>query len=250
MIPNPDHYYQLAQRKNDYEHGDLGAAVRFIVSQFNQGVVKNMLEIGCGAGDLASHFPEELVYMGIDPHEHSLWQSRQKHPHRQFIIGSADHLPFDDGSFDLIFSHQVLEMLTQPRRALKEMIRAVKPGGFVIIIAPNLEVPWSRFNGARHYTRWQWALLVARRFGDLGLRCIGISRFRILPQNYVEATGRFEKGDDDLKYITSAWEVAHFFTSRGFRIISAKKPTKKIVSILPPFRYYGGGMLFIFQKST
>ena len=41
---------------------------------------------------------------------------------------SVYDLPYDDGSFDVVYAHQVLQHLTDPVTALNEIHRVVKPG--------------------------------------------------------------------------------------------------------------------------
>ena len=63
-------------------------------------------------------------------------------------------LPYDDQSFDVVMAAHVLEHLPNPRRALKEMIRVLKPGGmvFVCLTRPSLF-------GALIQLKWRtWAI--------------------------------------------------------------------------------------------
>jgi len=51
----------------------------------------------------------------------------------RFETGSAYLLHYPDDSFDVVHAHQVLQHLTNPVGAIKEMVRATKPGGIVAI---------------------------------------------------------------------------------------------------------------------
>jgi len=46
------------------------------------------------------------------------------------------HMPFEDNSFDCVLCNHVMEHLTDDRRAMKEIIRVLKPGGWAIIQVP------------------------------------------------------------------------------------------------------------------
>ena len=48
-----------------------------------------------------------------------------------FAVGNIYQLDFSDNSFDALFSHNVLEHVAEPGRALREMYRVLKPGGIV-----------------------------------------------------------------------------------------------------------------------
>lgn len=54
------------------------------------------------------------------------------------IIGDASHLPFEDQTFDLVFSIYVLEHISAPVAFLKEVQRVLKPGGIFLAITPNI----------------------------------------------------------------------------------------------------------------
>lgn len=49
----------------------------------------------------------------------------------------GEHLPFEDNSFDLVFSSTVLEHTQDPARVLAEAIRVLKPGGRMQFVYPN-----------------------------------------------------------------------------------------------------------------
>jgi SAM-dependent methyltransferase len=48
------------------------------------------------------------------------------------VACDAEHLPFADACFDLVFGHAVLHHLPDPRRALRECFRVLRPGGTVL----------------------------------------------------------------------------------------------------------------------
>lgn len=221
MQTQSDYYYSLARNKNDWSAGDLKRALDFIWEHPHG----TLLEVGCGGSELPQKLPPTMHYVGLDPNADE-----------SQVRGVAEHMPFADSHFDIVFSAQTLQMLQDPRRGLIEMMRVTKRGGFVIIIAPNLERPWSRVPSARFYNFFQYARLFLVRVLDSVRRLFGGTPFRILPQNYVEAKGVFEYPDDDMKYITSAYEVARLFRKNNFRIIARKG-------------YLDGGMCFIFKKS-
>ena len=48
-----------------------------------------------------------------------------------FEVGDVYALAADDGSFDVVHAHQVLQHLTDPVAALREMARVPRPGGLI-----------------------------------------------------------------------------------------------------------------------
>lgn len=53
------------------------------------------------------------------------------------VVGSATNLPFADASFDCVLSTQVLEHVDDPQRMLLECARVLRPGGTLILSAPQ-----------------------------------------------------------------------------------------------------------------
>src|SRR5256886_2636110 len=98
-----------------------------------------VLDVGCGPGtitaDLAARVPGGDV-TGIDAAADVLAQARQEAERRgldnvRFDTGDVYHLDFADGTFDVVHAHQVLQHLTDPGAALREMRRGCRPGGLV-----------------------------------------------------------------------------------------------------------------------
>jgi ubiquinone/menaquinone biosynthesis C-methylase UbiE len=99
---------------------------------------QRLLDVGCGPGtltvDLARRVaPGEVV--AIDRAEDILAQAKE-HAAGQgvavtFQAGDVYRLGFPDASFDVVHAHQVLQHLSDPVAALREMRRVARPGGVV-----------------------------------------------------------------------------------------------------------------------
>lgn len=55
------------------------------------------------------------------------------------VLGVAEQLPFADASFDAVLSLNVLEHVKDPFQAAREIMRVLKPGGEVFVVAPFLQ---------------------------------------------------------------------------------------------------------------
>ncbi len=100
-----------------------------------------IFEIGVGLGAYLSRLEQDAKQaIGLDvEHERTL----QAHQHvDQIICGVGEFLPFPENSFDLIFSNEVLEHVVDDRKSIQEMVRAVKPGGRILIFCPNRGYPF------------------------------------------------------------------------------------------------------------
>jgi ubiquinone/menaquinone biosynthesis C-methylase UbiE len=94
------------------------------------------LDVGCGNGA----FTEEIIarcdpaaVTAIDPSEQQLAFARTRAGTKmaKFEVGDAQKLPFGDGSFDVAIMALVLAFLSDPAKAVAEMARVVRPGGWV-----------------------------------------------------------------------------------------------------------------------
>jgi SAM-dependent methyltransferase len=96
-----------------------------------------VLDVGCGPGtitaDLADRVPRGHV-TGIDAAQGIIDQAREEAGGREnltFATGDVYALDYPDDSFDVVHAHQVLQHLSDPVRALREMRRVARPGGIV-----------------------------------------------------------------------------------------------------------------------
>lgn len=98
-----------------------------------------VLEIGCGRGDvLAALASVGLTCTGVEPSRRMIEVSGEREGVR-VLYGTADRLEFEDRSFDLVFSQQVLEHLhpDDVPLHLREAFRVLTPGGVLAVETPN-----------------------------------------------------------------------------------------------------------------
>lgn len=97
---------------------------------------KRILDIGCGIGTYLKKFQEYSgeVY-GADINQENVKEALKITP--KVKLASAENLPFGDNFFHLVLLHEVLEHLTDDKKAIKEALRVLKPKGSLVIFAPN-----------------------------------------------------------------------------------------------------------------
>lgn len=98
---------------------------------------KNFLDVGCGMGR-NSFWPLQYgathgVSMDVDQRSlHSARKTLTSFPNSTVLDASAYDIPFDD-EFDIVFSIGVIHHLQCPECALRQMVKAARPGGRVLI---------------------------------------------------------------------------------------------------------------------
>src|SRR5712675_1106397 len=101
---------------------------------------KRTLEIGLGQGaDSEQIIRRGALWSGIDLTTESVNRVRVRltlrHlPFEELKQGSVIALPFDDNSFDIVYSHGVLHHVPDIGQAQKEISRVLKPGGELIVM--------------------------------------------------------------------------------------------------------------------
>jgi SAM-dependent methyltransferase len=113
---------------------------------------KRVLEIGLGQGaDSESLIRRGARWSGVDLTGESVERVRTRLTLRDLPFddlkqGSVLDLPFEDNSFDMVFSHGVLLVVPDVARAQQEIHRVLRPGGELVIMM---------------YARWSLNYLVA-----------------------------------------------------------------------------------------
>ena len=97
---------------------------------------RRILDTGCGLGMYVGAFRRfsSEVY-GIDIALDRIAQASRELPNLQ--VASAERLPFEDGSFDVVLSHEVWEHVQDDRAAADEAVRVLRPGGRLVVFVPN-----------------------------------------------------------------------------------------------------------------
>jgi SAM-dependent methyltransferase len=95
----------------------------------------SLLDVGCGPGTITVEFADRLApgrVVGLDAAAEVIDKAAEfARPNLEFVVGNAYQLPFDDGTFDIVHSHQTLQHLAHPVEMLREMKRVAKRGGVV-----------------------------------------------------------------------------------------------------------------------
>jgi SAM-dependent methyltransferase len=107
---------------------------------------KRVLDVGCGAGtDLVRFARAGAIVSGVDLSAAAVVLARanvaQQGLEADIREADAAHLPYPDGTFDLVFAHGVVQYSADPAGVVGECWRVLKPGGEAIVQAYN-RVSW------------------------------------------------------------------------------------------------------------
>ncbi|MBW4029418.1 MAG: methyltransferase domain-containing protein [Acidobacteria bacterium] len=112
-------------------------SAQFLLAELREDA--RVLDVGCGPGNISADLAARVArgtVTGIDQSPEVVTRARrdyptETHPNLRFDVGDVFSLAFDDATFDVVYVHQVLQHLSDPVRALREMRRVVKDGGVV-----------------------------------------------------------------------------------------------------------------------
>ena len=95
---------------------------------------ERVLDVACGTGtSTASIAKTGATVVGLDFSPAMIAEAEKRHPTFEFIVGDATKLPFGDDEFDAVTISFGLRNVQDPKAALAEMYRVLKPGGRVVV---------------------------------------------------------------------------------------------------------------------
>ena len=130
---------------------------------------KRVLEIGLGQGADSEQIERRGgIYSGIDLTDEAVKRTKMRFTLKDLSFerieqASALDLPFEDDSFDIVFSHGVLHHIPEIRAAQKEIARVLKPEGKLIVMLY-----------AKRSLNYLLSISILRRLGLLTIYTVGI----------------------------------------------------------------------------
>jgi SAM-dependent methyltransferase len=100
-----------------------------------------VLDLGCGPGNMLDILGEHGDVFGSDYSADAL-RFCVGRDYRRLFRADFHCLPVRDASFDLVTCCDVLEHLSDDRRAMAELLRILKPGGLLLCTVPAFEFLW------------------------------------------------------------------------------------------------------------
>jgi len=132
-------YLEVVYSEKERPYTDYPAELcRHLFKRFRMAPGMAFLEAGCGRGEFLKGFRDlGLDACGVDISEKAPGLSSGI-PVKVSDI-EKDGIPYEDDSFDVVYSKSVLEHFRDPERYLGEAKRVLKPGGMLITLVPDWE---------------------------------------------------------------------------------------------------------------
>ena len=148
------------------------------------------------------------------------------------IQGSITALPYPNGSFDLVCAFDVVEHVEDDQRAVSELIRVCKPGGYVIVTVPAFMSLWSDHDVVNaHFRRYRKGQLRALFTEGTAVRSTFFNTLLFPPIWLARRLGRLLKRPDTPPKPDNEW-MQHPLTDKLFgSIFSIERPLLRKVNL-------------------
>ncbi len=109
----------------------------FLLARLKPGV--RVLDIGCGEGTFTAEIAEAGgAVVGVEVAQAAIERAQRRHPELDLRRVEIDGpLPFEDGSFELVWASEVIEHVGDTARWLSEIRRVLVPGGGLLVTTPS-----------------------------------------------------------------------------------------------------------------
>lgn len=134
-------YDKFAEKRHQDLINGMKPSHRFVEKPMMRSMIPNLNEkkvlmLGCGTGEesvLLEGFgalPKNII--GIDLSNNSIKIAKETYPNIEFVVGDMNNLPFDNGSFDFVYSSLAVHYSATPEKIYKEVYRVLKENGLFL----------------------------------------------------------------------------------------------------------------------
>ena len=103
----------------------------------NKGIGKSCIEVGCGTGKISEAIADLVGTLTVSDISEKLSREVGERMKAPWMQQDACSLSIPDSSFDVVISSECIEHVPDPEKALREMVRVLKPGGLIVVTTPN-----------------------------------------------------------------------------------------------------------------
>ena len=190
--------YDLIAQEFDsiMNHYDLERRLQVVFGQLLADVNlkgSRLLDAGCGTGS----FSVQAARLGanvisLDVGKNLLKETRRKGI-AAVVAADAARMPIRDRSFDIVVSSECIEHTLSPPDTMRELIRVLRPGGWLVVTCPNAVWRWSctianafhlrPYQGIENWPGWNELRLWAEEGGLAVRHQIGLHLFPFVLQS-------------------------------------------------------------------
>ena len=121
-------------RVKDYFEACTAPENRFILKQLGDITGEKLLDLGCGAGENSVYFAKKGALCVATDYSPGMVEVALKLAETNGVkiegcTANAMELEFPDNTFDIVYASNLLHHLPEPKMAIREMHRVLKPGG-------------------------------------------------------------------------------------------------------------------------
>jgi SAM-dependent methyltransferase len=174
-----------------------------------------IVDLGCGSCENALWVPVGCRYVGFDVSTAALAMAGEWRRPGLRVRGDGESLPFATASVDAVLSTYALEHFNEPGRTLLEAVRAVRPGGLLLLVGSAWDLPYEMPPSLPPGRRLEVA---ARRLGRQLLSAVDrrhrfdvVREPRVLTEGYVP--------DADAVHVAQSVQMARFLEDAGCEIV-------------------------------
>jgi SAM-dependent methyltransferase len=240
---------QIEPEQSSHPNVDSHAGAEFFCQQLRDldpGVSNaktRILVAGCGAGHEAALIQRLLSaeVQAVDAVD-ELSDHFRAWSGLHYQVASVCDLPFEEGYFDAVFYHHVIEHVDDPAGSLVELSRVLKPGGWIFIGTPNRHRLVSSV-GAHKQTQWKptwrnklhdnlnaWSARLRGRFRNEFGAHAGFSRR--------ELSGLLKQTFDQQRWVTKSYLQRKYLNHRFAPAVS--------LFATPPLQNFGVPSIYVF----
>jgi len=167
---------------------------KWIFDSFRPYIGKNVLEIGCGIGNITRYLVTACeTLIGIDTSETFLKHLKIDHPDLElynFDVSDAGITKLSDKNIDTVVCINVLEHIKDDVATLQNMFNLLKPEGHLLLFVPALDFLYNVIDkNVNHYRRYNRKDLIKK------LESVGFKITKSYFSNYIGVFGWFINGN-------------------------------------------------------